>query len=76
MFISNIACAEYESVYLSCMQLKNLFSLWCHWMIFNEAAIADIYCLFKGNHISTKVGIYVSVHVNNHISNVYCSVQT
>lgn len=47
-------------------------------MIFNEAAIADIYCLFKGNHISTKVGIhvYVSVHVNNHISNVYCSVQT
>lgn len=47
-------------------------------MIFNEAAIADtgMYCLFKGNHISTKVGIYVSVHVNNHISNAYCSVQT
>lgn len=45
-------------------------------MIFIEAAIADIYCLFKGNHISTKVGIYVSVHVNNQLSNVYCSVQT
>lgn len=45
-------------------------------MIFNEAAIADIYCLLKGNHISTEVGIYVSVHVNNHISNAYCSVQT